>query len=275
VQEVPRVAVVKGERSVSTVLKALDLIGGVEEFSDRPVLIKVNFITVKTWETGATTDPIVVEALIKAFQPVNSQLYVVESDATFTNATKAAKVTGMLDLCERYHVPFLNLRKIRDRVILPVESPETLSKIEIPRLVAESYVVSAAKLKTHTDTGVSLGFKNMFGLLPDKLKGKYHLRGIQKVVVDVNTAVKPALTVIDGFIGMEGKGPVHGDPVKMDLIIAGKDPVAADAIAARIMGFEAEKIYHIKRAAEKGLGNMTGIEVVGDPIAKVSRIFKS
>ena len=43
--------------------------------------------------------------------------------------------------------------------------------------------------------------------------------------VDINAVLKPALTVIDGFVGMEGRGPARGDPVQMDLIIAGKNPV--------------------------------------------------
>ncbi|MCP8320047.1 MAG: hypothetical protein H3Z52_03765, partial [archaeon] len=57
-----KVAIVKGERSIETVMKALDLIGGVNEFFDKPILIKVNLIASKTWDRGVTTDPIVVEA---------------------------------------------------------------------------------------------------------------------------------------------------------------------------------------------------------------------
>ncbi|WP_309492803.1 DUF362 domain-containing protein [Candidatus Hecatella orcuttiae] len=269
-----KVAVVRGERSISTVLKALKLLGGVQEISGRPVLIKVNFIAVKTWDTGTTTDPLVVEALIKTFQQTDEQVYVVESDATITNAAKAAKVTGVLNLCEKYGVPFLNLRKLKEKVTLPVDSPEVLPQIKVPKLVAESHIVNAAKLKTHSETGVTLGLKNMFGLLPDKLKFKYHLKGIEKVVVDVNTVLKPALTVIDGFVGLKDGGPVKGKPVKMDLIIASKNVTAADATAARIMGFEPERIYHIRRAAEKGLGSLTAIEVVGEPLAELAQDFQ-
>jgi len=123
-------------------------------------------------------------------------------------------------------------------------------------------------------TKVTLGMKNMFGLLPDKFKGKYHARGISKVIVDVNTALKPALTVIDGFVGMEGRGPSGGTPVKMDLIIAGKDVVAADATAARAMGFEPIEIMHIRKAFEKGLGNIDEIEILGSKLEDVKRVFK-
>ena len=123
-------------------------------------------------------------------------------------------------------------------------------------------------------TKVTLGMKNMFGLLPDKFKGKYHAKGINKVIVDINTVLKPALTVIDGFVAMEGRGPTGGTPVKMDLIIAGKDVVATDATAARVMGFEPMEISHIRTAYQKGLGNINKIEIVGSQLEDVKRVFK-
>jgi uncharacterized protein (DUF362 family) len=123
-------------------------------------------------------------------------------------------------------------------------------------------------------TKVTLGMKNMFGLLPDKFKFKYHANGISKVIVDINTVIKPALTVIDGFVGMEGRGPTDGTPVKMDLIIAGKDVVATDATAARAIGFDPHEISHIRTASQKGLGNIDNIEILGVRLEDVMRVFK-
>ena len=113
----------------------------------------------------------------------------------------------------------------------------------------------------------------MFGMLPDKFKMKYHARGISSVIVDINSVLKPTLTVVDGFVGMEGHGPVDGDPIKMDLIIAGTDPVATDATCAKIMGMDPTKIKHIRRAAEKGIGKLDP-EVVGEKIEAVAKPFK-
>jgi uncharacterized protein (DUF362 family) len=268
------VAVVKGERGHAPVFKALDLIDyrsalvGYDK-----VLIKVNFIVEKTWDTGATTDPIVVEAIIKKLEGLPVKVYVVESDATMTNADKAFEATGMKDMCSRNGVEWLNLRYVKDTVKLAVPNGEALKSITVPRLVTESAVISAAKLKTHVNTGVTLGMKNMFGLLPDKFKGKYHLKGISKVVVDINTVLRPALTVIDGFVGMEGQGPADGTPVQMNLIIAGTDVVATDATACRVMGINPYEIKHIRKAFEKGLGKSEA-QVVGEKLEKVTRAFK-
>jgi uncharacterized protein (DUF362 family) len=270
----PIVAVVKGERGHAPVFKALDLIDYKSALAGHDtVLIKVNFITDKTWDTGATTDPIVVEAIIKKLEDLHVKIYVVESDATITNADKAFEATGMKDMCSRNGVEWLNLRYVKDKVKLEVPNGEALKSITVPRLVTESAVISAAKLKTHVNTTVTLGMKNMFGLLPDKFKGKYHMKGISNVVVDINTVLKPALTVIDGFVGMEGRGPIDGTPVQMNLIIAGTDVVATDATAARVMGFNPYEIKHIRRAFEKGLGGSEA-QIVGEKLETVTRAFK-
>ena len=272
--EFPIVAVVKGERGHAPVFKALDLIDYRNALAGYDkVLIKVNFIVDKTWDTGATTDPIVVEAIIKKLKDLPVKIYVVESDATITSADKAFEATGMKDMCSRNGVEWLNLRHVKDRVELKIPNGEALKSIIVPRLVTESAVISAAKLKTHADTGVTLGMKNMFGLLPDKFKGKYHLKGISKVVVDINTVLRPALTVIDGFVGMEGQGPADGTPVQMNLIIAGTDVVATDATACRIMGINPYEIKHIRKAYEKGLGKSEA-QVVGEKLETVTRAFK-
>jgi uncharacterized protein (DUF362 family) len=269
------VAIVKGERGYKPVFKALDLIDYKQCLTGYDkVLIKVNFITTKTWDTGATTDPIVVEAIIKKLKNLPVEIYVVESDATLTNADKAFEATGMNQICKQNDVPYLNLRHVKDRVKIAIPKGETLHSITVPRIVTESAIISAAKLKTHMSTKVTLGMKNMFGLLPDKFKGKYHAKGINKVILDINTVLKPALTVIDGFVAMEGQGPTDGTPVKMDLIIAGKDVVATDATAARVMGFDPWEISHIRKAHEKGMGNIDNIEIVGSKIDDVRQVFR-
>jgi uncharacterized protein (DUF362 family) len=272
--ESPIVSIVKGARGHEPVFKALDLIDYKKALTGYDqVLIKINFITDKKWDTGATTDPIVVEAIIKKLDKLPVKAYVVESDATITNADKAFEKTGMKEMCNRNGIEWLNLRHVKGRVKIEIPNGEALKSITVPRIVTESAIISAAKLKTHLNTKVTLGMKNMFGLLPDKLKGKYHMKGISKVVVDINSVLRSALTVIDGFMGMEGQGPVDGTPVQMNLIIAGTDPVATDATAARVMGFNPYEIKHIRKAHERGLGRSEA-EIVGEKLEAVRRKFK-
>ena len=272
------VALVKGPREVGTVTEAVTLAGGLEGIAEnyRRALIKVNFISTKTYETGVTTDPLVVEGLIHEASKVFDEVIVAESDASMTNADEACKATGMKEVCDRSGVTFLNLRREKDRVKLPIRQGETLKEIEVPRIVTESAIINAAKLKTHSATGVSLGMKNMFGLLPEKMKFKYHLRNINKVIVDINTVLKPNFTMIDGFYALEGPGPSQGTPVRMDLLIAGIDVVAVDATACRVMGIDPADIYHLRRAYEKGFGEIdeAKINVLGAKVDEVRRPFR-
>jgi uncharacterized protein (DUF362 family) len=268
------VVITKGKRTVDTVKESLKPIISPEDLADKKILIKVNFISTKTWETGATTDPILVEALIQYFQPFNERIYVVESDATITRAEEAAKATGMLELCEVYGIKFINLTKYPEQIKMKVPNPEVLSEINFPKIALESHIISAAKMKTHSDTQVTLGLKNMFGILPDTPKSKFHNLGIDEVIVDINNVCRPSLTVIDGFVAMEGSGPVSGQPIEMELVIAGKDVVSTDTIASKVMGFDPYEIDHIKKAAKKGLGEMKNIKVLGEDLNKVTRIFK-
>jgi uncharacterized protein (DUF362 family) len=73
---------------------------------------------------------------------------------------------------------------------------------------------------------------------------------------------------------MEGRGPTDGTPVKMDLIVAGRDVVATDATCARIMGLNPKDIKHIRTAHQKGLGQIDDIEIVGSKLSDVKRSFK-
>jgi len=269
------VALVKGERGHEPVFKALDLIDYKSALAGYSrVLIKVNFINTQTWDSGATTDPMVVEALILRLKDLHIEVNVVESDATATNADKAYEATGMKEMCERNEVKFLNLRYQKEKVKIAIPDCETLNSITVPRIVTESAIISVPKLKTHIATKVTLGMKNMFGLMPDKFKAKFHMNGISKVIVDINTVVKPVLTVVDAFVAMEGRGPTDGTPVKMNLIIAGKDVVATDATAARVIGLDPHEISHIRTAAEKNLGNIDDIEIVGAKLDEVTKAFK-
>ncbi len=273
-----KVALVKGPRELKTVYKALEFAGGFGTIAESysRALIKVNFISTKTYETGVTTDPLVVEALIHKAREIFDQVFVVESDASMTSADKACEVTGMKEMCDKNEVTFLNLRKEKEKVKLQIPDAEAIASTKVPRIVVDSAIINAAKMKTHNVTGVSLGMKNMFGLLPEKTKFRYHLKNISKVIVDINTVLKPNLTIIDGFYALEGPGPISGTPVKMDLLVAGRDVVAVDSTTCRAMDIDPAEIYHIKRAYEKRLGEMNEekIDIVGSRINQVKRRFK-
>jgi hypothetical protein len=102
-----------------------------------------------------------------------------------------------------------------------------------------------------------------------------HQQGLFEGVVDLLSAVRPHLAVVDAIVCQEGVGPVFGKPVEMNLVLAGQDLVAVDAVCARLIGYDPEETLLTMNAAERGLGTMNprDIEIVGEPLEGVRRRF--
>lgn len=96
-------------------------------------------------------------------------------------------------------------------------------------------------------------------------------------VVDISTALKPNLCIVDGTFGQEGYGPLAGITKEVGLIIASKDIVSCDAVTASVMGYDPREIEIIRIAGDvAGIGeiNMENIEVVGEQVEDVKNVFK-
>lgn len=266
------VSVVKGERGLDPVFKAIDLIPFEEALgSYETVLVKPNLITGHTYETGVTTDPIVVEAVILKLKELGKKAIVVETDGGLTNPDKAIYETGMMEVVERLDSEYINMRKLKDQVELRVENPKAINRFKVARIATENAIITVPTMKLLHRTVISMGLKNMFGMLTTRKKFLMHRHGMNNVIYDIVKTLPPHLSVIDGFYGKEGKGPWQGNPVKMDTIIASTDPVAAEATAARCIGVDPENIDYVRWLHAAGIGEMNSIDVVGDGIDAVYR----
>ena len=267
-----KVAVVKGERGIDPVYRALDLIEYQEALEPwDTVLVKVNLLTSDTYETGVTTDPIVVEAILNRVIALGKRAVVVETEGGTTSPDTAVVETGMMEAIDRLGAEYLNMRRLEEKVTLKVENPRAIDSFEVAKIATESAIISAASMKTLHHTSITMGLKNMFGMLTTRRKFGYHVHGMNEVIHDICSTLPPTLTVIDGFYGKEGRGALEGNPVKMDTIIASADPVAADATGARVIGIDPQTIDHVRWLHESGVGEINDIEVVGDGIDAVYR----
>ena len=267
-----KVAVVKGERGLAPVYRAMDLIPYREALEPwDTVLVKPNLITSHTYETGITTDPMVIEAVINRVHEMGKKAIVVETEGGITSPDEAIHTTGMMEVIERLGAEYVNMRKLDDKVELVVDEPHKVKKFKVARIATENAIITVPTMKTLHHTGITMGLKNMFGMITTRRKYPMHIHGMNNVIYDIVKTLPPHLSVIDGFYGKEGKGPWQGEPVKMDTIIASVDAVAADATAARCIGIDPETIDHVKWLHEAGIGEMNDVEVVGDGIGAVYR----
>lgn len=243
-----------------SVRQVVDEMLDITEFSvdpNVPIIIKPNLCAIKSPETGATTDPIVVEALIDSIrEKFNARnFFIVESNATMLNADLAFRLLGYQQLALRTGARIVNLSSIPFRY---QSFPQNffLRKIKIPKLFWKPHVlISVGKLKTHGLCGFSGTLKNLYGCNPEPHKVKYHGR-LHQAIADIASAFRADLSVIDSLIAMEGEGgPVSGNPVRLNKIIAGKDPVSVDACVGRLIGIDPRKIEYVRLSEKSGVGS--------------------
>ena len=151
--------------------------------------------------------------------------------------------------------PFIDLNTAPVMPLTLSSSYTTLGEVVLPRQLLEADVVlSIPKLKTHHLVGVTLSMKNMFGCFPGRYygwpKNALHWQGIPNSILDICAAVTPGIVIVDGIVGMQGDGPIMGEPVEAGHLVFGLDPVAADATAARLMGIDPERVAYLKEAGK-------------------------
>jgi uncharacterized protein (DUF362 family) len=240
--------------------------------ADKPVLIKPNYINASHPSTGITTDARVIEGVVAFLKRHDVKEIIIGEGAGEADTLDAFKVGGVDDVARRWNVRMVDLNKDEFVEVHPRDA-RTLKKTKIAKTALESTIVSIPKLKPHRLAGVTLSLKNMMGAMTPKGSMHGHL---DQNIVDLASVIRPSIAVIDGIIAGEGH-ETSGNPVEMNLIIAGTDPVAVDAIGATVMGIPIEHVEHLRMAEERGLGtcHLERIQVVGEPVEKVRRKFRT
>jgi uncharacterized protein (DUF362 family) len=135
------------------------------------------------------------------------------------------------------------------------------------------------KLKTHHWTGLTASMKNLFGVMPGLCygwpKNVLHHAGIGGSIVDIASAVKPHLAIVDGIVGMEGDGPIMGTPRHSGVLVLGTNLPAVDATAARLIGLEPSRIEYLALASGR-LGPIAERHIAqrGEPIASLRQDYQ-
>ena len=266
------------EREIALMVRrAVELAGGLDDIvsSGDLVLIKPNLVVPASPKEGSVTNPFVAKSIANIVKELKARPIIAESSAVGVDTEKAIISAGY-DRLRSGGIDVIDLKKTKPTKIALPKGRVIKEAVTYEIATQADVIISVPVMKTHDQTEVTLGLKNMKGLFHDATKRKLHMEGLFDGIADECTAIKPDLVVIDGIIGQEGLGPMYGAPIEMDLIIAGKDPVATDAVAAHVMGFEPERVRYLRKAEEQGLGTASraNIEVIGEKISSVSRRFK-
>jgi len=242
--------------------------------------IKPN-LTYPIHKDGVTTSPAVLEALIRVLSSRTRYINVVESDggSYSWSAEEAFRGHGIPDICRRYGARAVNLTSY-PREQIETEIAGRVVRVELSKLLTREtdVFITMPVPKLHLMTGVSLGFKNQWGCLPDVKRLRDHSDFLHKVLA-INKILTPRLAIFDGTYFLNRSGPLEGDPIRMGLLIASHDAGAGSLVCCELMGIEPGSVPHLSLAIAEGMMPPTidslvtnvAIDVFKGPIFRLQR----
>lgn len=285
------VSLVKGNDARENMYKALKNIEDevLASIGNKKILVKPNFVSTNRELCATHVDA--VRGILDFLKPHCKQpITIGESTAARAGTFEGYRNYGYLPLEKEYGIKLVDLNKQpwvyryvfgRGHQPLPIRIISTF-------LDPDTYVISAAKMKTHDRAVTTLALKNVLLGAPlndyktnDKRLTHMEYNFSPKALIHFNMfhlaqEIYPDLGVIDGFVAMEGRGPVGGTPVDARLALASLDTLAMDMLATRLMGFDPNKIMYLTSLAEAGFGqgDLAKVKVLGTPVEKCQHHFK-
>jgi len=252
--------------------RGLGLLGGAGAFckAEEKILLKVNLLAGDVPEKCVTTHPAVFRAVAEHFLEVGACLSYGDSPG-FGTSGSAARKAGITDVAEALKLEAADFKEGREVFF---EEGSQNKKFFLANGVLDcDGLISLPKMKTHGLERFTGAVKNQFGCVVGMRKGEFHVKlpdatDFAKMLVDLNSYVKPRLYIMDGIVAMEGNGPRGGTPRAMNVLLFSTDPIALDATACRMINLNPLFVPTTLVGSQTGAGNYTeeDIELVGDPL---------
>jgi uncharacterized protein (DUF362 family) len=268
--EKTKVAIKKSDNLGRSVAAAVRLIGGIPDLdrSGFQVIIKPGIFDPSH---PPYTDAKVAKAVASLFHKTKDISFA-ESGNAIRSGVEALRMAGYNQISRAGLIDLSSsLAKVKGGRLRLLRG-QKFSKFLIKADILLSLPVMKGDPKTGT---ISVGMKNLFGLVPDKTKMHFH-RDIDEVLVELLRIFKPSLTIVDATTAYLGP---YWDykPLNLGLIVAGRDVVAVDTVCCKIMGINPWRIKHLVLAskARKGTMNISEIEVLGLQLTEARELFLS
>jgi uncharacterized protein (DUF362 family) len=233
-----------------------------EEIKNKRILLKPNLVETHEGSIHINTHPLVIHGAAEAFLTLGAKkVLIAEGPGHCRDSLLLVEESGLSDVLKENQIRFVDINYDDVYTMPNLGGVSSLENIVLPKILKSvDWIVSMAKMKTHHWAGVTLSMKNLFGLMPGSYygwpKNVLHWAGINQSVFDINATIKPHFAIVDGIIGMQGDGPIMGEPINSGLLIMGRNLLAVDATCARLMGIDPYKISHLS-AADHQLGTIS------------------
>jgi len=264
----------------SALREAVQALGGIEKFVQRGqrVLLKPNLLLFKPPETAINTHPAVVRGMANLVREAGAQAVIADSPGGGSGHNPLSlrnlyRVSGMQEVAEATGAE-LNL----DCGALEVPFPDggLVKMLDVIRpATTTDAIINLPKLKTHGLLRFTGAVKNLFGLVPGRIKLGYHTKlqdteRFSEMLLDLALWARPVLTIVDAIVAMEGEGPSAGRPRQLGLLLAGEDTTAVDLTALDVIGMDPRSVPTLRVAQQRGLtsGKSDDLEILGVGLAE-------
>ncbi len=260
----PKVIVTGGKGPYDNIRNALAKID-LSPAKGKRVLLKPNAGRIAVPGAAITTHPQALAAVIDAFAEAGADVSIGESPISGVKTMEAFETTGIAEVAKERNIPLIDMDE-RKAVKIKIPNGRAINSLQLcPEIMEFDLIVSVPVIKMHMHTGVTLAVKNMKGCLWRRSKVLLHMlppvegvneKPINVAIADMAGILRPHLSVIDGYLAMEGLGPSAGKAREMNVALVSADPFAADAVACQLMGLRAEDVPHLAISGSRGFGEI-------------------
>lgn len=276
------VAIVKYDDTPNALRKAITLCDGFEKLKKgSKILLKPNTVwgsdSKKIPKYGFITTARIMEELIQLLsergcKDISIGEGTIVNEELGSDTFQGYKWSGIERVAKKYGVKLIDFNQ------------ESHKKVELDgteigiahRALESDFLVNIPVLKTHAQTKVSLGLKNLKGCLTMNSKMEFHKKGLERLISLLNMHIKPDLTIIDGIYALEQGPDFLGTAHRMNVIIAGRDNLSCDIVGSMVMGIDPSSIEHLKEytsIAKRSL-DINTIDLKGEKIKGVTKKLK-
>jgi uncharacterized protein (DUF362 family)/Pyruvate/2-oxoacid:ferredoxin oxidoreductase delta subunit len=236
------------------VFEMMDALLGSRLSAGSRVLIKPNLLAPSPPEKAMLTHPLIVKAVAQYLihKGVKPQISDSPAMGSFQKILRESGIEGALKGLDVRFKEFDTSRK--------VEIGEPFNYLELAEDALEAdLIINLPKLKTHSQMLLTLGVKNLFGCIVGFRKPKWHFRtGVDRemfarLLLRVYEVLKPAVTILDGILAMEGQGPGKGGaPRQLGVLLGSDDALALDVMVCKMLGLEPDNLLTVKVGRDMG-----------------------
>jgi uncharacterized protein (DUF362 family) len=270
------VAIEKDKDIDKMVNKAISHLGGWQNLikPHATVVLKPNAGHAGPPASSINTNPELIASIIKSLRKIKpKKIIIAESSSIGCNTMECLKSSGIMEIAKEVD-EVIDIKKEKDLVNVAIrEARSDLRKVAIPRFLLEAeHIINIPIFKSHASLVFTCALKNLKGTVQDNVHFQMHQTDLTAALMDLWSIIKPDLTVADLIRPGGGFGPHTVVPLDFGCVVAGKDPVAVDATACRMVGLNVDRVvqfFESARVKNIGVYDQEQIEIRGKSIKEV------